>query len=349
MERNINKSIEKGINFLENKQLETGEFPAYFGTDMLRKKIALDSTIFPTTIAAKSLQIVRHPKVEDILKKIELFLLEEEILPGVWKYWTKSHSNHKIIPNDLDDTACVSSFLRSRNISFQDNLKYFLLNRNKKNGLFYTWLVPRISHLKHDGGLKVFKNLYHSPLVLHQFYKKTEAAIDDIDTVVQANILNYLGERKETKAIIDHLNHIILENKESGCDKWYHSPFFLYYMIVNNMLQGVKFHKDVRSIIVSRIQDCLDLASGMIGENVLDTAIAVSTLCMLGNNKMFKSINYLLDMQMKDGSWGNYYFYYGGPKSGGPESYAGWCSECLTTSFCLEGLSNYTKYTSRLE
>ena len=336
---NIALVIDRGVNYLENTQFKTGEFPAYFGTDQMLKELTPDSTIFPTVIAAMSLQEVPHPKIESILKKIESFLLEEEKSTGVWKYWTKSHPSHHFIPLDADDTACVSSFLNSRGVLSVDNRDCFLANRHPENGLFFTWFIPRKSFFQQRQHVAFFFRFYQSPFTLYYFFKKTEAATQDIDTVVQANILYYLGEQPYSQPIIEHINRVILENKEQGCDKWYHSPFYLYYMVVKNMLKGIKFHVEIPEVILSRIKSQFDTGTGQIGENVLDTAIALSTLKMLKQNIKKESLQFILDTQLEDGSWPNYYFYYGGPQSNGPDWYSGWCSTCLTTAFCLEAIT----------
>jgi len=80
------------------------------------------------------------------------------------------------------------------------------------------------------------------------------------------------------------------------------------------------------------------MPSGIIGDNVLDTSLAICT--MLNFNylgpELEPAIGFLLNEQKKNGSWAKRGFYYDGPKK-----LVSWGSEELTTSFCLEAIWRY--------
>ncbi len=58
-----------------------------------------------------------------------------------WRYWSSRNPNHKRLPPDINDTACVASALKNHyyKLLFSSNTQRILKNRNEQ-GLFYTWL-----------------------------------------------------------------------------------------------------------------------------------------------------------------------------------------------------------------
>jgi len=109
-------------------------------------------------------------KTLHIVNKIRRFLIDEIIYPGIWSYLSSQDSS-TIIP-DIDDTCCASFILKDSHpwISKGKNIPLILNNRNK-DGLFYTWI-----------------NLFPQA-----------KDMNDVDSVVNANLLFYLGEREETR------------------------------------------------------------------------------------------------------------------------------------------------------
>jgi len=184
------------------------------------------------------------------------------------------------------------------------------------------------------------------PASLYYFWKLNEAKPNDIDAVVNANALYYLWLAKQSGAISDsiyeaavvpvanYLMDIIREDREELCDKWHLSPFNLYYAVSRNLFAGVEPFRSIEDLLVRKVLRHARL-DGMIGSNVLETALAVCILlnCSSRPEEMFRAIDKLLASQEETGCWTRLPLYYGGPKK-----YFGWGSEELTTGFCLEAL-----------
>jgi hypothetical protein len=158
-----------------------------------------------------------------------------------------------------------------------------------------------------------------------------------VDAVVNANILYYLGKRKETDAIIHHLIHVIKENKEDDCDKWYRSTLIVYYFISRNIPAGISELKEIQPELIKRILS-KSLKNGSFGDSELETAVAISSLIFLKYHgpEVEHGINHLIKTQSERGNWKRWGVYFSGKKK-----LQCWGSEELTTAFCLEALALY--------
>lgn len=329
----LDASIERGLDFLRQNQLESGEFRVLMSTNELKDDCVPDSSPFATSLIAYSLGFSKSEKAKSMLDKAMRFFLNEMDGPGVWKYWTKQHKFNKTIPPDLDDMACVSYVLRQNNIPFPSNDSLIMLNRNPE-GLFYTWLTPRWPMPLSLAYWRVVFRQWRNPVSNYYFWKLNESEVNDVDCVVNANVLLYIGNRPETRPVVDYLIEIINRGQESCCDKWHLNRFTFYYVVSRNYRSGVTEFESVRDTIIKKILDAGN-PDGSIGANVLETALAICTLLNLSctESELKGAIKFLVENQLIDGSWPRDVLYYGGPKR-----YYGWGSEELTTGFCLESL-----------
>jgi hypothetical protein len=333
----LDASIERGLEFLHRSQLPTGEFKVYMSTDhTLDKDSVTDSSPFPTALIAYSLGFSDSEKAKSMLDKAMRFFLAEMEGTGLWRYWTKSHEFHATIPPDLDDIACVSAVLRRHSVAFPQNLKLVLANRNRQ-GLFYTWMTPRWPLPLNFAYWQVVLRQWLNPVRLYYFWKLNESAPNDVDCVVNANVLFYVGASDETQAVIDYLIDVVRRREEDCCDKWHLNRFTFYYTVSRNFHAGIQAFAAVRDDAVRNIAEAVN-ENGSIGENALDTALAI---CAVHNWKssqpaLVRAIRFLIDTQRTTGEWPKSVLYYGGPKK-----YYGWGSEELTTGFCLEALLRF--------
>jgi len=67
----------------------------------------------------------------------------------------------------------------------------------------------------------------------------SEASRHDVDAVIEANVLFYLGERPETQPIIEYLFRVLRGGEEDSCDRWYFEPLHVYYAVSRNFHAGV--------------------------------------------------------------------------------------------------------------
>ena len=339
---NLDQAINRGVQYLYHHQFPNGEFCAYVANDApMQLWTATDSTVFPTAlISAALLSLEELPKVDEILKKATFFFECQMHKGGVWNHFTNRHSLRALCPFDVDDTACVSAVFRDRGINWPlpSNVPLLLANRSS-NGLFYTWYVLRFRWIQNRTYWRIcLKEALH-PVKSFFFWRTGEARRADIDAVVNANVLYYLGESQHTKPIIQYLIRIIEEHREDNCDTWYRNPYAVYYFMSRNHYVGCHGLDPIKAPIIERILQSAK-PDGSLGENLLDTALAACTLLNFRHHSpmLKQAIQHLISKQRDTGEWERWILYWGGPKL-----LLGWGSEELTSAFCLEALSRYQK------
>jgi len=308
----VTASIARAVAFLERSQLPNGELPVLTAGE-------LDPSVFPTALAAYSLSFA--PEAAAVQNRALDFLLYEMDGRGLWKHWTRAHPRRRELPPDLDDTSCASAALRRAGRAFPDNRKILLGNRHRKNGLFYTW--------------KLTAEQFLHPLILFVFFRKTAAKPFDVDAVVNANVLFYLGARPETRPVIDHLLDILARGRETACDKWYDNPFVVWYFFARALQTSAP---EAGEIMIRKL-------TAATPRNALEMALVACSLLCWGPRP---DIRPLLESQLDSGGWPAAPLYLAGrPRrrdgSFGNE-YRGtprWGSEELTTVFCIEALARF--------
>lgn len=331
----ISAAVTAAMSFLESRQLESGEFelmvknlppnPEYSG---------VDHSVFATALIAHCISFLESAASKRITEGAIRFFLSEMGTEGVWTYWTRDHIYRKYMPPDIDDTACISAILEQNGVKFPEN-KELLLSNKAPSGLLYTWITPRLP-------LPLNWSYWHiimrqNPIYLHYFWKNFAAKSHDVDSVVNANAVYYLGDSQITRPIIDWLIGLINSDSELNTDKWYLSPFNLYYAISRNYNKGISSFEAAKESILRKIRQASDL-QGMIGSHVLDTALAVSTLhnFRYAASQLENSIGRILAEQNSNGGWDNLPLYYGGKEK--PCCFG---AETLTTAFCVEALHRF--------
>lgn len=345
----LESAIERATEFLCDNQLSSGEIRCFYSTHpKMQENCVLERSPFLTTQVAYSMSYCDSPKGRTFRERASRFLLSEMRSGGVWHYWTAEHPYFKFAPPDLDDTACASIVLKQNGVPFPDNRSIFFCNRQRR-GPFYTWIIPRLRDLMRLKFAYWRVVLKQNPIHRHYYYKLHEVASRaDIDAVVNANVLFYLGNARATEHAAKFLADIVKAGREAGCDKWHHSKFNLYYSLSRLIAAGFESLEPVRELIKERI-----LASaapdGGFGESALDTALASCALLNLGtaSEAVAKAVDALLLSQQDSGAWPKSFFYFGGREYGGPEKYYGWGSDELTTGFCLEALCRFKKLAGR--
>lgn len=333
----LDEGIERGLDFLRRSQLPSGEFRCLMSTDnAMEKDCVEDSSPFPTALVAYSLGFADEGEAGGMLEKCVRFFLAEMEGPGLWRYWTKRHQYHSIIPPDLDDVACVSLVLRRRGVDFPSNERLVFANRDPR-GLFYTWMTPRWPMPALASYWLVTLRQWLKPFKSYYFWKLNESERNDVDCVVNANVLFYLGEEPRTRAVVDYLLEVFRRGEESCCDKWHLNPFTFQYVVSRNFEAGVAALGPMREEAVRRIVAAAR-PDGSIGDNCLETALAACALLSWGSRppELERAVVFLLEAQREGDDWPRAALYYGGPKK-----YYGWGSEELTTGFCLEALLRY--------
>lgn len=230
----LQQAIDRGLAYLSQHQYPNGEFCCYIAADApMQGWCVPDSAVFPTALIATSLlALAGRPEVETMLNRTIPFLQYQMLWGGVWHHFTHLHPLRTASPADADDTVYVSSLLRARNAHYPyaQNVPVLLANRNRA-GLFYTWFILRLRWQSNWRYWRVALREIKRPLKTLGFWPSGEAARGDVDAVVNANVLYYLGEQEATQPIIDHLLRVIAEGREADCDKWYRDSFVVYYFL----------------------------------------------------------------------------------------------------------------------
>jgi hypothetical protein len=333
----LGAGIGRALEFLRRSQLPSGEFKVYMSPDPnLERDCVHDSSPFPAALIAYALGFADPAAAGDILDKVLRFLLSEMEGPGLWRYWSKRHPGHWNIPPDLDDTACISYVLRRHRVPFPPNLKLMLANRSPE-GLFYTWVTARWPLPLVPSYWRVVLSQWRHPLRLRAFWK-LEPTRHDIDGVVNANALFYVGEVPETKPVVDYLLDVLRRGEEERCDRWYANRFMFYYTLSRNFRAGITAFEAVRDEAVARIVGAAG-PDGSIGGGVLNTALSACALLYWRSSppELERAVRFLLAGQQADGSWPRASLY------SGPKKMYGWGSEELITGFCLEALLHYRR------
>ena len=325
----LEHSVSKAIDFLYHSQLPYGEFRTYASPEeSMEETCFFDSSPFVTSFVLYSISFVDDARVREIASKALDFFLGEVEGPGLWSYWSSRNPRYKLLPPDLDDTCCISYVLRQNHRLLPSNAEIILANRNR-DGQFHTWLIPRPTF---GSELVEEINRVVNPSALLALL--LSGIVDDVDGVVNANVLLYLGENENTMKAIDYLVDIVLNETEGNCSRFYINRHSFYYMLSRAYFNGVLSLAKTKDSVISRIIPMQD-NDGAFGNELL-TALAACSSLNFGSRipVLSKAIRYLLRTQKEDGSWRRL------PMFLGPAPYYG--SEELTTAFCVEALGRYS-------
>ena len=335
------EAVDAALTFLAGRQLPTGAFPVRVGDDPADAASAPDdAALFATSLVAHSLSLCEDDVARSMAARAAAYLREQMEPCGVWRHWTADHERYHALPADLDDTACISTVLRRQGVPFPDNAALLLANRDRR-GLFHTWLVARWPPAPAPVAFwRVALRRWRRPLHARLFWR-TSAAPRDVDGIVNANVLQYLGDGPHAPAVVEHLAGVLRRGEEDRCDKWYRSPFVLYYAIARCVRAGVSGAAALGDDVAARIRAAA-APDGRIGAGPLDTALGACALARLdaGAPELGRALAWLVGLQSPDGSWPAEAVYFGGPRE--DPAVPSWGSAELTTALSVEALCRAT-------
>jgi hypothetical protein len=308
----IRQAIDTAVAYLESAQLPSGEIPIEISpTADMSGDCVREPVVFPAAVAARALAITSV--AERVRSRALDFLLHEMESGGLWRHPSSDKSGHHYTPLDLDDTAIASAALVVAGRPFPNN-RDVLVAQREKNGLFRTWM-PR---------------WWRHPIMTYRFFKYV-AKPHDIDSVINANVVAYLGLREETRPAIDHMLAILRSASEMTSTIWYGSRFTVWYFF-SHALRDIA--PEAGDMIVPRV-------TAATPGNALELAVAATTLLLWDRSP---DIEPLLAAQLPSGSWPSVGFYHMGQRAvdASPKP-PWWGSEALTTVFAVEALARYLK------
>lgn len=325
-------AVARASEWLRANQSEDGSFPCYSSALIDAPSWEPDHVNFVTALAAIALAEVRTESVAAMRDRAVRHLRREREQGDLWRYWSSGSELNDYTPRDVDDTACCSM---ATGVDPRSGNGRLLLANRDGGGRFYTWLLPRrsIRSLRHRWVLRDER----SPGVLArrgELWANSEASADDIDVVVNANVVRYLGPGLAPEEAVGWVIDVILEGAEVEADRWYRSRSSLYRSVAAAYRDGLDAFGVVRGAILDRL--CGDPGPASFRSD-LEFADALRVLRDLHapDDAVCSMRDLLLDRQRDDGSWARSICYYGGPQ----ESF-GWSSEALATAAAVGALSS---------
>jgi hypothetical protein len=330
----LDRAIVRAVAFLRSRQLPHGEFATLVGADRTMANPAFDSSPFITSFVLYGLTHVDRAPVAEIVTRAASFLASQMEFGGVWRYWSSRQHKHCRLPPDLDDTACISYALTSAGVRLPKNDWAFLANRDSR-GRFKTWLFPTS---RNRGNLwflfarsvgycqaRLRNAKVETPDAEDPRFRTMHINRDDVDPVVNANAVLYLGERPDTAPAIQFVIDTVL-HEPSARSLYYEDPLALYYAVARAYRHSSPRLSVLAEPIVSRM---LERGQDPARLNPLQAAMAASALLTFrpAASLDMRLLHLILAAQRGDGGWDAYPFY------------NVWGSEELTTGLCLEVLA----------
>jgi hypothetical protein len=328
---------ERGLAFLAARQLSSGGFSLRYGFDVSSQEtVADDHALFGTALIAQSLSASGHAAARPIIDRAVARLRELMEPGGVWRHWAPEERRHHVVAADVDDTACISALLRDRGVAFPDNRALLLDNRHP-DGRFYTWMVARWPPPRNARLTSIAVKRWRHPRLARELWDTTPADPPDVDGIVNANVLHYLGDGPHAPPVVEWLVDVFRRREDHACDKWYRGSYTFAWAVARAHRAGVAGLDVIRDEMCARLIG--DQApDGRIGDGPLDTALAVCALLDWGADATATAAAcaYLEATQGPEGQWPPAAMYFAGPRLDPP--LPRWGSEELTTGFCLEAL-----------
>ncbi len=324
-------AILRAVAFLRSRQLPHGEFVTLLGADRRMSEPAFDSSPFVTSFVLYGLTHLERGSVGDLVAKAVSFLRSEMEFGGVWRYWSSRQHKHRRLPPDLDDTACISFALKSAGHPPPDNGWAFRANRDAA-GRFKTWVfVTRHNRLDLRFALARAVGFCQARLRTRSVpapgsedprFRVMHIDRDDVDPVVNANVLLYLGERPDTLPAAALVSETVLD-APAGWSLYYEDPLALYYAAARAFRHSSPRLSRLREHVAARITE---RAANPERLDPLQAALAASALLTFAPASALAGelVRFIRESQRPDGGWNAYPFY------------NVWGSEELTTGLCLE-------------
>lgn len=309
---NVRNAIGRGFDFLEATVDADGSWPsAMFMNPELTGTPRWECAPFVAALGCLSLRECPGTRSERLRDRTRAYLLSIMEYPGVWRYWPS-------LPPDLDDTAVCSLAVGEHPWLALGHTLPTVYRKRDGEGRFRTWMA------KGDG----------------------TSQWDDIDSVVNANVVVWLGDRAQTAGAQRWLRTLLDDHCEVGSSWYYYHPMDLYAALsrLGPEPMGVDgVFRGLGAVLAARIMSCRDPSGNFADEQ--RTAQAFSALDRLqawpAASETARAARYLLETQRVDGSWPSGLVWQGPPPPNPPS--VGFVSEALITAYCMESLARFVR------
>lgn len=329
-----NAAAGRALDFLQARQLPHGEFVTLLGLDRSMAGAVPDSTGFVTSQLVYSLTFAEDVRARRMIQAAAGFLRAEQEPGGLWRYWSSRNHRHARLGPDLDDTACSSVALRRARYPAPRNLWAFRRMRDER-GRFFTWVSPHRLRtfdlfgraLLAAGARRADRQAARTPAPPSEDPRFITMRInpDDIDPVVNANVLLWLGERPQTRGALRFVSATVLADPPAF-SLYYEDLLVLHYAVARASAEAAPTLRGLGPHIVGRIQARLDAGEAL---GPLKAALAAATLAVFAPRTpaLPELLEHILAAQQGDGGWTACPFY------------NVWGSRELTTGLCLEAIA----------
>ena len=321
IEERVESAVRRGLAFLDEMVADDGIWPCMRYEDpALAGPSQREAVPFMSALGVLALEGCGAPGAEALRSRTRAWLQRTMEYPGVWRYWYT-------LPPDVDDTA-VCSLAAGVHLwlAFRKNARHLLSNRDGE-GRFRTWMYTSDDRSR----------------VTH-----------DVDPVVNANAIAWLGDRPETRGAQRWIERLVEEEREAGRSRWYPEPMDLYVALVRAIDRAKPALARLRPVLAQRIGQRRD-ERGRFGD-VYRTAGALCALDVLeaiGPDEMRPSVEWLLDAQRPDGSWPACLVWQAQPPTIeqslalAREPIMWFAGEALPTACCIEAMERFLRASAR--
>jgi malonyl CoA-acyl carrier protein transacylase len=329
-----------GLAALSSRQLPDGEFQTWLGHEPCLVDGTFDSSVFVTALVCIALQQV-GPDASPLIARAVAFIEREREWGGLWRYYSSKNFKHLRVPPDLDDTCVASLALQLRGRGSPANRATILSNRDA-TGRFGTWIIrrpttpTRVRLVRWVGELVARRKTPPAPPDVRgnpRFAEpRDQVAVDEIDPVVNANAVAYLGDGHETAAATAYLRSLASQGLTAS-SHYYSNPLALACAMSRAIDAGVTSLADTSPRVIEAVRRHLDVGESAL--TPLTAGLGVAAHCTLAppDAVIARAVHFLLESQQADGSWRREVFYNGAKEF--------WGSEELTTAMALEALARY--------
>lgn len=291
------------VAFLERVQEPDGSYPAELCLPA-SGRCRPSATVFTAAMVLYSIGEATEPAVREVLRRGKAFLEAERQPGGLWRF-VRGRGPEAVLPPDCDDTA-LASFLLAGQGERMPNRDRFAANRDGE-GRFHTWF--------RDPGEK-----------------------NDVDSVVNANALMYLGDGPDTAGACAWLISLLREGREEGTFPYYVHATDLYYALARAHARGAACLGPAMPAIRERVLSLVG-PDGSVGGDVQHTLLGALALAYAGHlGPPLEAMRaFAVGRQQADGSFPASDIF-AGPEPPAPRT-TFWRSAAITTALAVELLS----------
>ncbi len=298
--RALGDARRRGLEFLEGTVRSDGAWPSTL--IKVEGKTKEEHSPCTAALGLLSLESCDLPQVESLRSRTRDYVARIAIYPGVWRYW-----DH--LPPDLDDTV-LCSLVSDRHIwIFLGMNVECILSFRDQEGRFRTWMVEADKDLDN---------------------------LNSVDSVVNANVVAYLGDHAETRSAQRWLERLVMDGREADTLVFYPECMDLYVAMARASRLAAPAFQRLCPTLAERISAGLDVRRKSI--DVMRLAQGVTALDVLGEAKgagiLEGAADRIVQEQDAGGGWPGCKAWRSGPKR-----LIEWRSEALTTASCIGAIS----------